>query len=110
MSIKFIRYIPYARNGQGIMKPDVNGDWVKWDDFQSSRLNIKQMKKDRNEAEERETLAADRAVKYLERAEQAEAKLAKAVEAVKNLKSQWHIRDLVNDDFNTVLAELEKKT
>lgn len=34
-------------------------------------------------------------------------KLAKAVEAVKNLKSQWHIRDLVNDDFNTVLAELE---
>lgn len=80
MSIKFVRY----KHSKDTMEPDANGEWVKWNDFQSSRWNIKQMKKDRNDAEKRETLAADRAVEYLQRAEAAEAKLTKAVEALRH--------------------------
>jgi hypothetical protein len=38
---------------------------------------------------------------------EAEARLAKAVEALREMKKQWHIRDLINDDFMDMLAEIE---
>ena len=106
MSIKFVRY-KYTKD---TMEPDANGEWVKWDDFQSARLNIKQMKKDRNDAEKRETLAADMAVEYLQRAEAAEAKLTKAVDALREIKSVEcvHCTDYFHALADAVLADLEK--
>lgn len=105
MSIKFVRY-KYAKD---TMEPDADGEWVKWDDFQSARLNIKQMKKDRNDAEKRETLAADMAVEYLQRAETAEAKLTKAVDlARKECPYAYDTKsyDAWWEDRHTTLAEL----
>jgi hypothetical protein len=98
MSIKFVRY----KHDKGTLEPDANGEWVMWDDFASSRLNIKQMKKDRDDAEKRETLAANMAVAYLQRAEAAEAKLTKAVEALRYYAGASPIA-------RAVLAELEGK-
>jgi hypothetical protein len=112
---RMTRYSPYGRNAKGIMEPDAKGNWVTWDDFASSRLNIKQMKKDMNDAEEREAIAADAAVKYLDRIEATEAKLAKAVGALQAAKE--YIDDLewiygggalpTGNKYYTVLAELE---
>jgi hypothetical protein len=113
MSIKFVRY----KHDKGTLEPDANGKWVMWDDFQSSRLNIKQMKKDRDDAEKRETLAAEMAVEYLNRAEVAEAKLVKAKEALNAAKE--YIDDLewiygggalaTGNKYYAALAEMEGK-
>ena len=75
---------------------------------------IEDLVKERDDAEKRETLAADMAVKYLERAEQAEAKLAKAMEALRTIEVDCDAdyppsHGAIKYAIRAVLAELEGK-